>query len=72
MSNFRFKALEISLSRAYDKKPVNNQKISDYFGEMTFGIHTMQQFLSEEAFEAVSNAPAKGNHAAHSGDEAAS
>ena len=62
MSNFRFKALEISLSRTFEKKPFNNnQKISDYFGEMTFGISTMRQYLSEEAFKGVMNAIEKGD-----------
>jgi len=57
MSNFRFKAIEISLSRSFDKKPLaNGRKISEYFGEMTFGISTMREFLSKEAFQGVMNA----------------
>ena len=61
MSNFRFKALEISLSRNFDHKwPDQNLKISDYFGEMTFGISTMRQYLSEEAFQGVMSAIEKG------------
>jgi len=57
MSNFRFKALEISLSRTFDKKPATNgRKISEYFGEMTFGISIMREFLSKEAFKGVMNA----------------
>ncbi len=57
MSNFRFKAIEISLSRSYDKKPLSNgRKISEYFGEMTFGISVMREFLSKEAFKGVMNA----------------
>jgi len=61
MSNFRFKALEIALSRSFDKKPINgNLKISEYFGDLTFGINTMRQYLSEEAFMGVMNAIERG------------
>jgi glutamine synthetase len=57
MSNFRFKAIEISLSRSYDKKPQSNgKKVSEYFGENTFGISVMREFLSKEAFQGVINA----------------
>jgi len=57
MSNFRFKAIEISLSRPYDKKPLSSGKrISEYFGEMTFGISVMREYLSKEAFKGVMNA----------------
>jgi glutamine synthetase len=62
MSNFRFKALEISLSRSLDKKPLSNgKKISEYFGEMTFGISTMREYLSKEAFKGVMNAIESGD-----------
>jgi glutamine synthetase len=61
MSNFRFKALEISLSRSFDKKPLSNgKKISEYFGEMTFGISIMREYLSKEAFKGVMNAMESG------------
>jgi glutamine synthetase len=57
MSNFRFKAIEISLSRSFDKKPLSNgKKVSEYFGEMTFGISVMREFLSKEAFSGVMSA----------------
>jgi glutamine synthetase len=57
MSNFRFKALELALSRSYDKKPLSNgKKISEYFGEMTFGIGVMREHLSKEAFKGVVDA----------------
>jgi glutamine synthetase len=62
MSNFRFKAIEISLSRTLDKKPLaNGKKISEYFGEMTFGISTMREYLSKEAFKGVINAIESGD-----------
>lgn len=61
MSNFRFKAIEISLSRSFDKKPLSNgKKISEYFGEMTFGISVMREYLSKEAFKGVMNAMESG------------
>jgi glutamine synthetase len=57
MSNFRFKAVEISLSRTFDKKPPTaGRKVSEYFGEMTFGISVMREHLSKEAFKGVMNA----------------
>jgi glutamine synthetase len=62
MSNFRFKAIEMSLSRTLDKKPLaNGKKISEYFGEMTFGISTMREYLSKEAFKGVMNAIESGD-----------
>jgi glutamine synthetase len=61
MSNFRFKAVEIALSRSLDKKPLSNgKKVSEYFGEMTFGINVMREYLSKEAFRAVISAVEKG------------
>jgi glutamine synthetase len=61
MSNFRFKAIEISLTRSYEKKPLSNgRKVSEYFGEMTFGISVMREYLSKEAFKGVMNAMESG------------
>jgi glutamine synthetase len=57
MSNFRFKAIEVSLSRSFNKKPLSaGKKISDYYGEMTFGVNVMREYLSKEAFIGVMNA----------------
>ncbi len=61
MSNFRFKAVEISLSRPLDKRSLSNgRKVSEYFGEMTFGISNMREYLSKEAFKGVMSAIEKG------------
>jgi len=61
MSNFRFKAVEISLSRPLDKKDLSSgRKVSEYFGEMTFGISTMREYLSKEAFIGVMSAMERG------------
>ncbi len=61
MSNFRFKAVEISLSRPLDKRSLSNgRKVSEYFGEMTFGISNMREYLSKEAFKGVMSAIERG------------
>ena len=61
MENFRFKALEITLSRNADKKvELPSNRISDYFGQMTFNQATMKQYLTEEAYQKVMNAIEKG------------
>jgi glutamine synthetase len=61
MGNFRFKALELALSRSYDKKPLSDgKKVSEYFGEMTFGIGIMREYLSKEAFKGVMDAMESG------------
>lgn len=57
MENFRFKAIEMSLVRTAGRKPdLGGKKVSEYFGEMTFNRHTMRQYMSEEAYQAVMNA----------------
>jgi glutamine synthetase len=61
MENFRFKAIEISLQRTAGRKPeLTKARISDYYGEMTFNLPMMRQYMSEEAYEAVLNAIEKG------------
>ncbi len=57
MGNLRFRALEITLSRRADKKlKRSSDKISDYFGDMTFNMDVMRQYLTEEAYQSVLNA----------------
>jgi glutamine synthetase len=61
MSNFRFKALEISLSRTPEKINLpEGKRVSEYFGEMTFDLDTMREYLSEEAYKGVVNAIGQG------------
>jgi len=60
MDNFRFRALEATLSRQIRKVETPSQKISDYYGDMTFNINTMKEYLSVEAFAKVTNAIGKG------------
>ncbi|MCK4677986.1 MAG: glutamine synthetase III [Bacteroidales bacterium] len=56
MTNSRFRALEIISTRK--RKPVVSpkEKISDYFGELTFNQAAMHEFLTLEAYNAVMEA----------------
>lgn len=60
MSNIRFKALEMAISRP--RRPFNDVpgKVSDYYGELTFSRHVMREFMSREAFNSVIKAAEKG------------
>jgi glutamine synthetase len=61
MKNFRFTALEHTLSRTFQRKmPSVERRVSEYFGELTFNRDTMRQYLSQEAYEKVINAIEKG------------
>jgi len=59
MSNIRFKALELAISRP--KRSIEmHGKVSDYFGENTFNQSVMRQYLSKEAFQQLQNVITKG------------
>jgi glutamine synthetase len=59
MSNIRFKALELAISRP--KRTIEmHGKVSDYFGENTFNQAVMRQHLSKEAFQQLQNVINKG------------
>jgi glutamine synthetase len=59
MSNIRFKALELAISRP--KRTIEmHGKVSDYFGENTFNQSVMRQYLSKEAFQQLQNVIIKG------------
>jgi glutamine synthetase len=59
MSNIRFKALELAISRP--KRAIElHGKVSDYFGENTFNQSVMRQYLSKEAFQQLQNVITKG------------
>lgn len=59
MSNIRFKALELAISRP--KRTIEMpQKVSDYFGENTFNQAVMRQYLSKEAYQQLQNVINKG------------
>ncbi|MEA3505820.1 MAG: glutamine synthetase III [Bacteroidota bacterium] len=52
MSNLRFKALEVSLSREKKQIPVP-QKVSEYYGESVFSKKIMREYLPKEAYRKV-------------------
>lgn len=59
MSNIRFKALELAISRP--KRSIEMYgKVSDYFGDNTFNQAVMRQYLSKEAFQQLQNVINKG------------
>jgi len=51
MSNYRFKALEVTLSRKRKSLDLPKDKVSTYFGELTFNRKAMQEFLTREAYQ---------------------
>ncbi len=53
MSNFRFSALKETLNRPIPEIIYPSNKVSDYFGSMTFNQTVMREYLTEEAYEAV-------------------
>jgi len=59
MSNIRFKALELAISRP-KRSIVPDGKASDYFGENTFNQVIMRQYLSKEAYQQLQNVILKG------------
>ena len=61
MANFRFKALEITLTRKRKSFELPNKKVSEYFGEMTFNRDAMREFLTKEAYEKLMGAINKGD-----------
>ncbi len=61
MENPRFRALETATSREIVNPATGNcDKISCFYGEMTFNASTMQQYLSREAYNKVLDAMEKG------------
>lgn len=49
MHNLRLKALEILMGRQPRKAEIPYLKISEYFGELTFGLSAMREYLTREA-----------------------
>lgn len=60
MSNFRFSALKETLNRPIPEIDYPSNKVSDYFGSMTFNQSVMREYLTEEAYKAVLKAIEKG------------
>jgi len=56
MPNFRFIALEKTLERKAIHYELPKTKPADYFGEMTFNLSAMKEYLTVEAFNTVQQA----------------
>jgi glutamine synthetase len=60
MNNFRFKAIEFTLSRQPQKVNYPSYKVSEYFGANTFNNKAMQEYLSKDTINNLKNAIEKG------------
>ncbi|MCK5774870.1 MAG: glutamine synthetase III, partial [Bacteroidales bacterium] len=56
MPNFRFVALEKTLDRSAMHYDLPKTKPAEYFGEMTFNLSAMKEYLTVEAFKTVRQA----------------
>lgn len=56
MALFRFKALEMAISREVKPFEIPNKKISEYFGELTFNDAAMREYLTKDAYRQVKSA----------------
>ncbi len=61
MSKARFKALELAQSRGIIDVKIPREKVTDYYGSMTFNREVMRSLLSPEAYLKISNAIEKGS-----------
>lgn len=61
MENLRFKALE----KLFDRQPVRfvgtDKKVSEYFGELTFGKEAMRDYLTPATYQRLVNSIDKGD-----------
>ncbi len=60
MTNIRFKALEVTLARKPVSIELPKEKVSSYFGELTFNRDAMREFLTREAYQKLMNVIEKG------------
>lgn len=60
MQNFRFTALEKTLDRKIIPYEMPKNKPSEYYGEMTFNMSAMKEYLTVEAFGKVKSAIEEG------------
>ncbi|MBK7211942.1 MAG: glutamine synthetase III [Bacteroidales bacterium] len=51
MSNIRFKALEIAISRSKRNFDLSNSRLINYFGELTFNHEVMKNYLAPEVVD---------------------
>jgi len=60
MTNIRFKALEVTLLRKPKVLDLPKEKVSSFFGELTFNRDAMREFLTQEAYQKLINVIEKG------------
>jgi glutamine synthetase len=60
MANFRFTALEKTIDRPIVRVDYPSNKVSDYFGSMTFNQTVMREYLTEDAYKVVEQAIERG------------
>jgi glutamine synthetase len=60
MENLRMKALGAMLNRQPNKVSLPATKISEYYGELTFGKEAMKEYLTEESYKTLINSVEKG------------
>ncbi|MBN1650264.1 MAG: glutamine synthetase III [Bacteroidales bacterium] len=56
MENFRFRALASTFDRKKVSYTMPDKKPSEYFGEMTFNLSAMKEYLTDESFKKVMSA----------------
>ncbi len=56
MENFRFRALASTFDRKKVTYEMPGKKPSEYFGEMTFNLSAMKEYLTDESFKKVMSA----------------
>ena len=66
MSNIRFKALELAMTRPRRQMEIFPDKVSDYFGELTFSREVMRDYMSQEAYNSVVRAAETGERISRS------
>lgn len=60
MSNIRFKALEIAISRTKRNIDLSHEKLSEYFGNLTFSPAVMREYLPKEIYDQLMQAIGQG------------
>ncbi|HOW31035.1 MAG TPA: glutamine synthetase III, partial [Bacteroidales bacterium] len=61
MSNVRYKALELAISRPKRTVTLPSNKVSDYYGSLTFNKAVMREYLSKEAYDKLISVIEKGD-----------
>ena len=61
MAYLRYKALDLVQQRTAVKVPSAGLKVSDYFGENTFGLAQMKEALSPDVYQRITEAIRRGH-----------